>query len=73
MFSSLEGEESDVEPITCFAIGQIDLLLLTSSNLCKSTREDPVLSRVLDYTRGHWPNSEALSENGSCVRKDQNK
>ena len=43
--------------MTVFNIGQIQALPVTASHLQKATRCDPVVSRVLHYTRDGWPNT----------------
>ena len=46
-------------PSTCaaFVVGQIQALPVTSECLETATRQDPVLSRVHQYTRSGWPSS----------------
>ena len=53
----LEGQpraEAAVDA-TCFNLSQIETLQLTSTQLSEATRSDPVLSRVLSFTRSGWP------------------
>ena len=46
-------------PSTCsaFVVGQIQALPVTSERLETVTRQDPILSRVHQYTREGWPSS----------------
>ena len=38
-----------------FSLGQVEALPLTAKQLAAATRSDPVLSRVVQYTRSGWP------------------
>ena len=57
--AATESEEEPVglQGVTVFNIGQIQELPVTASHLQKTTRCDPILSRVLHYTRDGWPNT----------------
>ena len=47
-------EERDVQA-TCFYVGQIQALPVTAEQLGTATRQDPVLSKVVQYTQAGWP------------------
>ena len=42
--------------ISVFNISQIESLPVTSSQLCTSTKNDLILSKVLMFTQSGWPN-----------------
>ena len=48
---------------SCFNIGQIESLPVTSDAVQRATRRDPILSKVLTYTKKGWPSQiqEALT------------
>ena len=48
------GEELSTAA-ACFNLGQIQSLPVTASQVTRATRRDPVLSKVLLYTRQGWP------------------
>ena len=50
------GEERDAQP-SCFYVGQIQALPVTSEQLEIATRRDPCLSKVVHYTQSGWPAS----------------
>ena len=77
----LEGQpraEAAVDA-TCFNLSQIKTLPLTSTQLSKATRSDPVHSQVLSFTRSEWQehgnsqlqpfsnHKQELSVEGNCL------
>ena len=51
----LPSESSETEADTIFNIAQLDSLPVTSVQVCQATRSDPILSKVLEYTKNGWP------------------
>ena len=57
--SRLPLPETDTVPTSdvpsCFNIGQLEALPITSEMVREGTRRDPLLSKVLLYTKSGWP------------------
>ena len=47
--------EETSEEAAVFNIGQIDKMPVTNQQLERATRKDPILSKVLHYTKRGWP------------------
>ena len=43
------------DPVTLFNIAQVEALPITAKQVQSATRQDPVLSKVLHFTRSGWP------------------
>ena len=41
--------------VEVFNVAQVDALPVTAQQLGQTTRSDPILSKVWQYTRKHWP------------------
>lgn len=64
---NVESEEADI-----FRFSQIDELPVVAKDISCATRNDPILSRVLDYTLRGWPNHISDNEiNPFFSRKEQ--
>ena len=50
----LPSESSETEADTIFNIAQLDSLPVTSIQVRQATRSDPILSKVLEYTKNSW-------------------
>ena len=46
---------SELAEISCFIVGQIESLPVTAERLVTYTRQDPLLSKVVQFTRLGWP------------------
>jgi len=63
MFSSSSpSQEVYLSDPDVFNIRQMEALPVTSEQLRNATRKDPVLSRVVDYTKRGWPPAHQLPE-----------
>ena len=51
---SSPGPERSVEA-TCFNLGQVHALPVTAAKLSECSRQDPLVSRVMQFTRRGWP------------------
>ena len=75
----LNTKEGDTPEASIFQIGQLDSLPVTHRQIQQATERDPVLSKVLTYTRQCWPlvvpdelkpysnRREELTLEGNCV------
>jgi transposase InsO family protein len=50
-----KGHENGSSEVTLFNVAQIEALPVTAAQLERAMRQDPIMSRVWNYTRSGWP------------------
>jgi len=51
------GKEEELSETSLYSLQQVQTLPVTANHICKVTRNDPTLSKVLQYTMSGWPDT----------------